>query len=191
MSHWQIVDNYFRNNNVSGAISYLSGFLSANDSQRFACIPEISFTNPPSSVLAELNRFIEANENQFDVKVVYLEMNGFDINHERWYFDLFAYSSYSENIDDTEWLCNWQSDQWPEVDLTGMTSAQEAFAWYHNERIWKSQPELKPVYEASMLLIAAKFAQLIGTALEAGHLFKAIPVLATAHGFESLVRYEP
>jgi len=191
MSDWQIVDDYFRNNNVSGAISYLSGFLSADDSQRFACIPDASFANPPSSALAEINRFIEANEKKYEVKAVYLEMNGFDINHERWYFDLFAYSSYSSNFDDIDWLCNWQSDQWPEIDLTGMTSAQEAFAWYHNERIWKSQPELKPVYEASMLLITAKFAQLIGTALEAGKLFKPVPVLATAHGFESVVRYEP
>jgi hypothetical protein len=39
-------------------------------------------------------------------------MNGFDIKYDRWYFDLFAYSSYSPNVDDTEWLCDWHSDNW-------------------------------------------------------------------------------
>jgi len=191
MSHWQAVYDHFKNNNVAGAISQLEEFISTHDAQKFACVVGASFLNPSSSVLAELNRFVEANEKQFDVKAVYVEMNGFDINYDRWYFDLFAYSSYSPNGDDTEWLCEWQSDHWPEIELTGMASAQEAFAWYHEQCIWKSQPDLKPIYEAAMLLIMAKFAGFVGSVLKAGHFTKPIPILATAHGFESVARYEP
>ena len=191
MSHWQVVYDHFKNNNVAPAISQLEEFISSHDAQKFACVGGASFLNPPSSVLAELNRFIEANEKQFDVKSVYFEMNGFDINYDRWYFDLFAYSSYSPKFDDTDWLCEWQSAPWPEFELTGMAAAQEAFAWYHEKRIWKSQPDFKPIYEAAMLLIMAKFAGYVGSALRAGHLAKSIPILVTAHGFESIARYEP
>lgn len=191
MSHWQAVYDHFKNNNVAGAISQLEEFIASQDAQKFACVVGASFSNPPSSVLDELNRFIDAHQKQFDVKSVYVEMNGFDINYDRWYFDLFAYSNYSPDFNDTEWLSEWQSGPWPEIELTGMASAQEAFAWYHEQRIWKSQPEFKPIYEAAMLLIMAKFAGFVGSVLKAGHLTKHIPVLVTAHGFESVSRYEP
>ena len=91
------------------------------------------------------------NNTKFDVKAVYLEMNGFDINYDRWYCDFFAYSCYEPDVEKTDWLCEWQSGDWPQYELLGLESAQEAFAWYHGQRIWKSQPEFLPVYEASML----------------------------------------
>lgn len=191
MSLWQTVHDHFKNNDVPGAISLLEEFISSSDSQRFACVVGASFLNFPASVLGELNRFIETNEKQFDVKAAYIEMNGFDINYDRWYFDLFAYSRYSPQFDETEWLCEWQSPSWPDIELSGMASAQQAFAWYHEQRIWESQPDFKPIYEATMLLVMAKFAGFIGSVLKAGRLTKPIPVLVTAHGFESIARYEP
>jgi hypothetical protein len=39
----------------------------------------------------KFNRFISSSERGFPVKAVYLEMNGFDLNYDRWYFDYFAY----------------------------------------------------------------------------------------------------
>jgi hypothetical protein len=190
MSHWQSVDQYFRRNDIVGAVAMLENFILERPAQRFSCLPGASFSNPHSAIIGELNRLIEASQKRFDVKAIYLEMNGFDINYDRWYFDLFAYSTYSPNVDDTEWLCDWHSDNWPQVELSGMASAQEAFAWYHDERVWRSQPEFKPVYEAAMLLVMAKFAAFVGSVLKSGRLVKAIPILATAHDFESVARYE-
>lgn len=191
MSLWRTVYDHFKNNDVLCAISLLEEYISSRDSQKFACVVGASFLNPPTSVLGELNRFIETNEKQFDVKAAYIEMNGFDINYDRWYFNLFAYSSYSPQFDEAEWLCEWQSPSWPDVELFGMDSAQQAFAWYHEQQIWNSQPDLKPIYEAAMLLIMAKFAGFIGSVLKTGRLTKSIPILVTAHGFESVARYEP
>ncbi|QDQ25503.1 hypothetical protein FNU76_03555 [Chitinimonas arctica] len=187
---WQAVHNHFRNSNIANAILELEAFLSSRDAQKFSCLIGASFSNPSSSVVDEINRFIHANETQFEVKAVYLEMNGFDINYDRWYFDLFAYSSYLPEFDETEWLCEWQSPHWPEVELFGMDAAREAFAWYHEQRIWKFQPDFEPVYEAAMLLVMAKFADFVGLALKETNLAKRIPVLATAHDFESVARFE-
>lgn len=191
MSLWQSVHDHFRSNDVAGAVLLLEKFIAAHNSQKFACLPGASFSNAPVAVLNEVNGFIEKSQESFDVKAVYLEMNGFDINYGRWYFDLFAYANYSPSFDETEWLCEWQSSPWPEVELAGMRPAKEAFAWYHEQRIWKSQPDFKPIYEAAMLLVMAKFAAFVGSIVKAGPLAKPVPVLATAHGFESVARYEP
>jgi len=191
MSLWQSVHECFAKQNISGAVVLLEKFIGSYDAKRFASLPGTCFTNPPSDVLGEINRFIEANQSSFNVEAIYLEMNGFDINYDRWYFDLFAYASYSPDFDDNEWLCDCQSAGWPAIELVGAKAAQEAFAWYHDEEIWDSQPDLKPVYEASMLLIMAKFAEFIGSVLSTGQLTRPVPVLVTAHGFESVARYVP
>lgn len=191
MSLWQSVHDSFKQQNISGAVALLEEFVETHYAERFACLPGTRFANLQTEVLSEINRFIDANQSSFNVEAIYIEMNGFDINYDRWYFDFFAYSSYSPDSNDIEWLCDWQSADWPEVELVGTKAAQEAFAWYHEEKIWKSQPNLKPVYEASMLLIMAKFSAFIGSALSSGKLTKSIPVLVTAHGFESVARYVP
>lgn len=169
----------------------LEEYLSTQDTQKFSSLMGAQFTTPRADVLTELNRFIDACSSQFDVQAVYVEMNGFDINYDCWYFDLFAYSTYSDDFDDTEWLCDWQSGPWAETELQGMESGQSAFSWYHEEQIWESRPDLKAVYDASMLLVMAKFCAFIGEVLASGTLCKNIPVLVTAHGFDSVARFEP
>jgi hypothetical protein len=191
MNPWQTTHDYFRSNDVQGAAQSLEQVLSSRDTQKFSSLIGAQFTNPRADVLAELNNFIEACGREFDVQAVYVEMNGFDINYDRWYFDLFAYSSYTHDFDETEWLSDWQSGQWEEVQLDGMEAEQRAFAWYHEKRIWKSQPDLKPTYDASMLLVMSKFCLFIGEVLASGTLCKRIPVLVTAHGFDSIARFQP
>lgn len=190
-SLWHVVHERFSQQDVPGAVAFLEQFLRTHEAQRFSCLPELCFSNPSDSVLRAINEFIEATSAQFDPKAVYLEMNGFDINYDRWYFDFFAYDTYQPGAEATDWLCEWQSAEWPAFELSGMKPAQDAFAWYHQQRVWESQPEIKPVYEAAMLLIMAKFAAFIGSALERGRLVRRIPVFATAHDFESIARYGP
>ena len=51
-----------------------------------------------------LTHLLSRAKNRFDVRAVYLEMNRFDINYDRWYFDLFAYTEYSADPEDLDWL---------------------------------------------------------------------------------------
>ena len=116
-------------------------------------------------------------------------MNGFDLNYDRWYFDLFAYENEPVEEDLLDWLCDWQSEPWPGVELTGIGDQQAAFAWYHDKQAWKTRRTIRPVYEAAMLLIMSKFVQFIGKALQTAKFSYAIPVFVTAHGFDSIARY--
>lgn len=157
---------------------------------RFAGLHRLGFTNPPKSILSSINDFIDECEKEFDIKAVYLEMNGFDINPDRWYFDFFGYEVYEADPDDLEWLCDGQSSDWLQVTLTGLESVQLDFKWYHANEMWKDA-KLEKAYEPAMLLVMCKYVTLIQSALAAGGRSKSIPVLATAHDFDTCGRFEP
>ena len=107
MSNWQVVHDAIHAGNVASAITALEAFLAKQDANKFSCLLNESFSNSPSAVLDKLNSFIESNNEQFDVKALYLEMNGFGINYDEWFFSPFAYDSYSSNSNDMEWRSDW------------------------------------------------------------------------------------
>jgi hypothetical protein len=192
MPDWQVVHDSIGAGDLAGAITALEAFLAKQDANKFSCLLSESFSNSPAAVLDKLNRFIEANNERFDVQAIYLEMNGFDINYDEWFFSPFAYDNYPSKTDDTGWLGDWQSPEEIQIRLLGMESSQQAFAWYHEEKIWQSQRDFRPTYEASQLLIVAKFMAFVESVIKSGKLAKPIPVLATAHDhYESLARFEP
>lgn len=124
---WQTVANYLRSNDVDGAAADLESRLRATATDRFASLADLHFTNSPYDVLSHINEFIAACKAHFDVRAVYLEMNGFDINYDRWYFDSFAYTEYSDDPDDLDWLCDWSSPNWEQYTLNGLEETQDDF----------------------------------------------------------------
>jgi hypothetical protein len=187
---WETVDRYLRNNDSHGAAGHLESLILAADSDRFSSVADSRFTNPPQQVLEHINTFITACRSEFDVRAVYLEMNGFDINYDCWYFDLFAYCEYGDDPDDLEWLCDWQSPDWEPLTLTGLEQTQDDFRWYSdiegggNESQERSQ-------ELAALLVMVRFVELVAATLEASSSVAPVPVLATAHDYEMLGRFEP
>jgi hypothetical protein len=187
---WKAIDKRFRNSDIDGAIRSLEGLLSKEVVGHFKELIGLQFSNSPSSVLSEINKFVRACERSFDLKAVYLEMNGFDINYDRWYFDSFGYEKYGEGLDDSEWLCEWQSEDWKRVRLRGLEKIQKDFEWYHTREIWKDK-KYKRAYELALLLVMAKYVSLIQAALGSGKLVKPVPILATAHDFDIIGRFIP
>jgi hypothetical protein len=190
MELWGQVEQKVQESDISGAIHYLEVQLQGEKHDEFKGLIGITFANSPESVLDEINAFIRFCDKDFDIKAVYLEMNGFDINYDRWFFDFFGYSRYSDDPTDLDWLCDWQSGRWPYVELTGLEAIQENFAWYHEKRIWKNR-DYERIYEIATLLVMVKYVSLIQTSLRSGDLIKPIPVLATAHDFDIIGRFLP
>lgn len=186
---WEFVDRYFRKSDISGAIESLESLLTTEQGYRFKGLLGASFSNSPSSILSATNTFIDACSKKFDLKAVYFEMNGFDINPDRWYFDSWAYDEYGSDPQDIEWLCNVQSLDWPQVTLQGLEGVQADFEWYHSNEIWKDKT-FEKAYDLATLLVMCKYVALIQSGLESGTRSKAIPVLATAHDFDILGRFE-
>src|SRR5262249_8578138 len=179
-----------RKSDVSGAVAFLEERLANERTARFKGLLGNGFTNRPKSILAAINNFMDACSSHFSIKAVYLEMNGFDINWDRWYFDSFGYTKYGADPKDLEWLCYWQSPLWRQVTLKGLEPVQADFQWYDLKHMWKDK-KLKRVHELAVLLVMCKFVSLIQLALAAGQRARPIPVLATAHEFDILGRFEP
>jgi hypothetical protein len=189
MRLWNAVDRLIAKSDINGAITFLEKRLASQKEVRFKGLLEKKFTNSPRSILLLINKFIHTSSRSFAIKAVYLEMNGFDINPDRWYFEPFGYSNYGTNPRDLEWLCAWQSAG-PEVTLKGLENVQADFAWYHAKEIWKDK-KFQRAYELAVLLVMCKFVSLIKLALTSGPRKKPIPVLATAHDFDIIFRFEP
>jgi len=188
MRLWNAVDRRFRKSDITGAIEFLEERLAKEKGARFKGLLGNGFTNTPWSILSAINKFMDACSKKFAIKAVYLEMNGFDINPDRWYFDSFGYTRYGADPQ-VEWLCEWQSPDWPQLTLKGLEPVQADFEWYHAEEIWKDK-EYERAYELAVLLVMAKFVSLVQSALAAGPRSKPVPVLATAHDFDIVGRFE-
>ncbi len=185
---WQTVAAYLHSNDIDGAAANLELQLRDAASDRFVSLINSNFTNSPHDVFAYIKEFIAACQTDFDVRAVYLEMNGFDINYDRWYFDLFAYTEYSEDQEDFDWLCDWLSPDWDQLTLTGLEDTQDDFRWYMESKIYE-----KKTYDVEIdiatLLVMVRFLQLISSALNTGAEFSPIPLLATAHDFDIFGRF--
>lgn len=124
------------------------------------------------------------------MEAVYLEMNGFDINYERWFFDFFGYATYNNDPEDLDWLSSWQWEN-SGTTLKGLEKIQKDFEWYHTSQVRKRQKTFENGYSLAVLLVMVKFLALIKSAVESGPLVKSIPVLATAHEFDTIGRFLP
>lgn len=187
---WQTVDSYLRSNDVDAAAADLESRLRAAAFDRFASLADSHFTNSPRDVLAHINEFIATCQAQFDVRAVYLEMNGFDINYDRWYFDSFAYTEYSDDPEDLDWLCDWSSPDWDQFTLSGPKQTQNDFRWYMENKIYENKTH-DAEKEIATLLVMVRFVQLIRSSLNAGTLTCSVPLLATAHDFDMFGRFQP
>ena len=185
---WQTVNSQLQSNDIDGAANYLESRLRASAKDRFISLADSHFTNMPRDVLQHVKEFVATCQNQFDLRAVYLEMNGFDINYDRWYLDSFGYSEYSEDPDDMDWICEWTSPDWKQFTLTGLEQTQDDFRWYMENKIYDRKTH-GAEKEIATLLVMVRFVQLIRSSLDVGPMTAAIPLLATAHDFDIFGRF--
>jgi hypothetical protein len=133
---------------------------------------DLAITNPPAEIAAHFDKFFRQESSRFTIQAAYTEMNGFDINPRRWFFDIFAFREYGGH-DDYDWLADWQSEPYKNMTLTGLERLQEVYASpaFRDKRFEDS-------YVAG-LLVVTKFHDLIR---RAAPLMRELhfPLLATA-----------
>lgn len=170
--------------------SVLEQELKALPCDAFDPLIGLRFNNSPPIVLNEVNRFVAVCSASFNPKAIYLEMNGFDINTDRWYFDFFGYDCDESENEDLDWLSDWQSPPFEEVSLTGLEPTQQCFATYVDESCHED-PDAREAWGISVSLVVIKFAILVRDALASASIARPIPLLVTAHDFDSVARFNP
>jgi len=141
---------------------------------------DLTITNPLTEIAAHFDGFFRLVAARFQIGAAYTEMNGFDINPNRWFFDVFAYRQYGGH-DDYNWIANWQSEPYDDMTITGLEELQKAYA----SRAFRDERFRDASYVAG-LLVVTKFQDLIRRA--AAHMRELrFPLLATAHEYDFIL----
>lgn len=173
-----------RAGNLSRCVDAIEAELAGLPQSPFHVALDLHFTNAPSAVAAHFDAFFCDNAPRFSLAAAYAEMNGFSINTDCWFFDVFAYDRYGGHAD-YEWLCAWQSARFPQMTLTGMEALQGIYA----SSVF-DDPDFKDACYMTDLLVAARFQQLIHRAAPLMTELR-FPLLSTAHDMDFIAEVRP
>ena len=126
-----------------------------------------------------------------EIKAFYCEMNGFTINYDRWFIDLFAYDRISEEYYD--WLPDFYDMNDNDMNITGFEDIQKAFEDVHENNRFE-EANINESYEICELLVILRLQELFRftykTVLEDGKEWVNIPMFVTAHDYELIYRVD-
>jgi len=131
---------------------------------------DLDFQNPRTDIAAVFSAFVADNE----LQAIYTETNGFDINPDSWFFDLFGFETCGDLGDDS-WLGDFDCDI-SGGELLGMEALQAVYAQERKNR------DLDEVRDIASLLVVLKFQRLIQKSLALLPDLD-IPVIVDAHDF--------
>lgn len=116
----------------------------------------------------------------------YCEMNGFTINYDRWYIDLFSFENYS--LTDWEWLSDFYDSTANELTITGFEDIQKVFEDVHENNRFE-EPNIDKAYDVCELLVILRLQELFRETykLNKGDWDK-IPMFITAHDYELIFK---
>lgn len=123
---------------------------------------------------------------QRKVNTLYVEMNGFTINHDLWYADAFAYSQTGE-LDNLDWLADYEFDTDACLPIIGYEQLQTAYSIYMQNEQW-AHDNLRAAAEICELLIILRLQQFFIHVYSVAKLGKLewaqLPLLVTAHEYD-------
>ncbi|MDJ0711076.1 MAG: hypothetical protein QNJ14_11825 [Woeseiaceae bacterium] len=180
----QQIEPKLREGNLEHCTELVRDAMLQLPSSPFHVAMELDFTNNPATVAEHFDAFLTQERARFDIKAVYTETNGFDINPDRWYFDLFAYDRYS-GLDDLDWLSEWQSGGFRDMTLTGMEPLQSIY----DSDLFSNQEHSTAIGFAS-LYVVVRFQALIGRSAPLAENLRC-PLLATSHDYDFVFEYKP
>jgi len=158
--------------------------LRALSKSPFHIAADLAITNDPTEAAKHFDDFFRAESKRFGVRAVYTEMNGFDINPDRWYCDLFAYAD-DGGLDDFDWLSDWQSKPCEDYTITGLEQLQAVYA----SKAFQDEANRDACYLSSVVVVV-KFQRFIQRAAERMTALR-VPLYATAHDFDFIARLLP
>ncbi|WP_341226785.1 hypothetical protein [uncultured Arcticibacterium sp.] len=116
----------------------------------------------------------------------YCEMNGFAINYDRWFIDLFSFENYS--LKDWEWLSDFYDSTANDLTITGFEDIQKVFEDVHENARFE-EPNIEKAYEVCELLVILRLHELFREAYRTNKgNWDNIPMFVTAHDYEVIFK---
>ena len=135
--------------------------------------------------------FYNAVNSNLNIKAVYAEMNGFTINCDLWFLDLFAFDKVG-GTDDTDWLADWEEGNSTinSFPLTGYEELQATYQAYMDNEKYKDK-KIQAASDVAELLIVLRLQELVRAATEVAKnkklVWATVPVFASAHDYYDTV----
>ncbi len=175
------VTRWLKKDDIAGAIGDLEQRIQKLEPSPFHKALGRSWLKQQSQLAKWLKKLYAAASKQFVAKALYVEMNRFDINTDRWYLDGFAFDEFGGDKD-IEWLCNskYTTEDSEQFKLTGMSDLQKAY-----ESLTEDESSFFEAEQAVVLLLTLRMLEVVqAAASEAranGWLPEDVPVVAAAH----------
>jgi hypothetical protein len=116
----------------------------------------------------------------------YCEMNGFTINSDRWYIDLYSFENYS--LTDWEWLSDFYDSTAIDLTITGFEDIQKVFEDIHENNRFEEQ-NIDKAYEVCELLVILRLQELFRATYKTNQGdWDNIPMFVTAHDYEMIFK---
>lgn len=136
-----------------------------------------------------LNGFYEAMvKEELEIKALYVEMNSFTTQYQRWFLHVLAYES-QHSPDNLDWLTDFSGESEKSLTITGYEALQEA-----NEKYMRSEgyrdDHLRQACELHEYLVILRVQELVRhtvTANKGKSAWTAVPVFVSAHDYEDLM----
>lgn len=184
------IQDLIRAGNIEEAIRQTEASLSQLPQSDFHQVIGKDLLHLEPSLRKMLSNFydVSTKEEELTVRAIYVEMNSFTTQYERWFLHLLAYDSphSRENLD---WLADFTAESEKSITITGYEKLQEA-----NERYMESEgyrvDHLRQACELHEYLVVLRMQELVKHAVSAEKgkaPWASLPIFASAHDYEDLI----
>jgi len=137
-----------------------------------------------------LNNFYEVTtgEEELPIKAIYVEMNSFTTQYERWFLHLLAYDV-PRNPGNADWLKEFSAESEKSITITGYEKLQEANKQYMQSEGYRID-DLRQACELHEYLVVLRMQELVMQAVYAEKgkaAWASLPIFAAAHDYEDLM----
>jgi len=175
---------------VDDAIEQAENILARTEENDFKKVIGRNLFHLSNSLVSFIDKFYNEAKKEIKVKAIYGEMNGFTINYDSWYIDLFAYT-YFESLEDLDWLTDFEFSSETSMIMKGFEDIQEIFKDYDVNEKWndKKLKEASMVCEHRIILrLQELFREAKRIAVEKNLKWKKIPIFSTAHDYDMVYK---
>jgi hypothetical protein len=171
-------------NTLEKAIAIAERVIAKNKISDFAPLVSKDILHLTDSLVAYIDTFIAKASKEVEVKALYAEMNGFAINYDLWFVELFAFDK-NEGLEDADWLADYAyaaPDE--EFVITGLEEIQAVYKDYMDKDKWEND-KMEAAAEDGVILIVLRLQELFKAAKESAKAknmaWAHLPIYVTAH----------
>lgn len=137
-----------------------------------------------------LNYFYEdmTVKEELEIKAMYVEMNSFTTQYQRWFLHVLAYESLHSR-DNLDWLADFSGESEKSLTITGYEALQEANEKYMQSEGYRDD-RLREACELHEYLVILRVQELVRHTVMANKgksAWAEVPVFVSAHDYEDLI----